>query len=258
MKTRLSEKNPFGLNAKGYLWERFANSAPSDQHLDYGAHDGKLLQLLADTGMVRQAVGVDLNSVVVERSAPALPANVKLFAVKKNVVLPFPDGHFHSVSMVGVLEHIHDQGHIIEELKRVTRPGGEILFAVPGKHVFSFLDMGNWKFVFPKAHRWFYTLTHSEADYVARYTANKDGLIGDIEAEKSWHQHFSHAELAALLGRHGLAVVDRDGFGLFNRVLMNLRFFLPGSLKKLIDPLVRLDARWFDSAEIWVVVRKLT
>lgn len=256
MKTRLSDKNPFGLNAKGYLWERFARQSPSELHLDYGAHDGKMLQLLADTGMVRQAVGVDLNSVVVERAAPTLPPNVKLFAVKKNVLLPFPDGHFHSVSMVGVLEHIHDQNHIIAELKRVTRPGGEILFAVPGKHLFSFLDMGNWKFVFPRAHRWFYRLAHSEAEYVSRYTANKDGLIGDIEAEKAWHQHFSYDELGELLQRHGLSVIDHDGFGYFNRVLMNLRFFMPGGLKRLIDPLVRLDAKWFESTEIWVVVRK--
>jgi SAM-dependent methyltransferase len=256
MKTQLSEKNPFGLNAKGYLWERFARNSPSPLHLDYGAHDGRMIQLLVESGMVDEAVGVDLNSAVVERAAPYLPSNVKLFAVNKNVVLPFSDGSFHSVSMVGVLEHIYNQGHIIEELKRVTRPGGEILFAVPGKHIFSFLDMGNWKFVFPKAHRWFYMLTHAEAEYVSRYTANKDGLIGDIEAEKSWHQHFSHAELKDLLEKHNLEVIDRDGFGLFNRVLMNFRFFLPAKLRPLIELLVRLDAKWFDSAEIWVVVRK--
>jgi hypothetical protein len=51
-------------------------------------------------------------------------------------------------------------------------------------------------------------------------------------------------------------VIDRDGFGLFNRVLMNFRFFLPAKLRPLIELLVRLDAKWFDSAEIWVVVRK--
>jgi SAM-dependent methyltransferase len=256
MKTRLSANNPFGLNAKGYLWERFARQTPSQLHLDYGAHDGRMLHLLADTGMVKEAVGVDLNSVVVERAAPTLPSNVRLFAVKKNVVLPFPDGHFDSVSIVGVIEHIHDQAHIINELKRVTRPGGEILVAAPGKHLFSFLDMGNWKFVFPKAHKWFYTLTHSEQAYVARYTANKDGMIGDIEAEKSWHQHFSYDELGKLLEKQGLAVIDADGFGFFHRVLMNLRFFLPGFLKKLLDPLIQLDARLFESTEIWVVVRK--
>jgi SAM-dependent methyltransferase len=256
MKTRISKNNPFGFNAKGYLWERFSEFGPSKMHLDYGAHDGKMLQLLAHAGMIQQAVGVDLNSAVVERAANTLPANVKLFSVRKNAKLPFDDAHFYSVSMVGVLEHIYDQDHIIEELKRVTRPGGEILFAVPGKHLFSFLDMGNWKFVFPRVHRWFYILTHTDYEYVARYTANKDGMVGDIEVEKSWHQHFSQNELAALLQTHGLSVVDQDGFGFFNRLLINLRFFLPVGLKRLIDPLIRLDSQWFESSEIWVVVRK--
>jgi SAM-dependent methyltransferase len=256
MKTHLSDGNPFGYGPKGYLWERFAKRSPSPLHLDYGAHDGRLIKLLYEAGMIVEAVGVDLNSQVVQRASPNLPPKVKLFTVKKNDLLPFPDGYFSSVSMVGVLEHIYNQAHIIEELKRVTRPGGEIFFAVPGKHFFSFLDMGNWKFQFPKIHKWFYTLTHSEDEYVSRYTANKDGLIGDIESEKSWHQHFSLKELSELLANHGLDVVDSDGFGYFNRVLINLRFFMPAKLKKIIDPLVNWDARLFESAEIWIVVRK--
>ncbi len=256
MRTKLSEDNPFGLNAKGYLWERFANRGISERHLDYGAHDGKMIRVLAETGMVTEAIGVDLNSAIVEMAAPTLPENVKLFAVSKNPILPFDDGYFSSVSMVGVLEHIYDQSHIIRELRRVTKPGGEMLFAVPGKHLFSFLDMGNWKFVFPRAHRWFYTLSNTDEDYCSRYTANKDGLIGDIESEKSWHQHFSYSELVKLFSRHGLVVVDQDGFGFFNRILMNLRFFLPNAFAGVIDMLVRMDSRWFSSAEIWVVVRK--
>jgi SAM-dependent methyltransferase len=256
MKTKLSKNNPFGLNAKGYLWERFVKFGPSDIHLDYGAHDGNMLRILFESGMVFQGVGVDLNSKVVERAAPKLPSSIHLFAVKKNAKLPFPDSHFNSVSMVGVLEHIFNQDHIIKELSRVTRPGGEILFAVPGKHLFSFLDMGNWKFVFPKLHRWFYLQTHTNDDYLARYSVNEDGLIGDIEVEKSWHQHFSYKELVILLQRHGLQVVDQDGFGYFNRVLMNLRYFLPVVLKKIIDPLVQLDSKCFESTEIWVVAIK--
>ena len=256
MKTQLSSNNPFGMNAKGYLWERLSKRNPSALHLDYGAHDGRMLHLMAETGVIQQGIGVDLNSAVVERSADKLHENVKLFAISKNPTLPFPDGHFESTSIVGVLEHIHNQTHIINELVRVTKPGGEILVAVPGKHLFSFLDMGNWKFTFPRAHKWFYTLSHTQAEYLLRYAANKDGLIGDIEAEKSWHEHFSYEELGALLERHGLKVVDSDGFGFFNRVLMNLRFFVPGMLKRLLDPLIKMDAKAFSATEIWVVAKK--
>jgi SAM-dependent methyltransferase len=256
MKTELRKENPFGLNAKGFLWEYFARHGASPLHLDYGAHDGAMLNTLVDTGMVVKGVGVDLNSAAVERGRATLSPGVELFTVKKNDRLPFAEGFFYSVSMVGVLEHIYNQSHIINELKRVTRPGGDILFAVPGRHFFSFLDMGNWKFVFPRAHRFFYSIWKSDAAYISRYSANKDGLIGDIEVEKRWHQHFSGDELAGLLAEHGLFEVERDGYGFFNRILVNIRFFLPGRLKRALDPLIVLDAKIFQSSEIWILVRK--
>ena len=256
MKTAISKKNPFGLNAKGFLWEYLARHGASPLHLDYGAHDGAMLNALVDSGMVVKGVGVDLNSAAVERGRARLVSNVELFTVKKNGRLPFADGFFHSVSMVGVLEHIYDQSHIIRELNRVTRPGGDILFAVPGRHLFSFLDMGNWKFAFPRAHRFFYRMWKSDEAYISRYSANKDGLIGDIEVEKAWHQHFSGDELAEMLAEHGLVEIHRDGYGFFNRILMNLRFFLPQGLKRTLDPLIEIDAKVFQSAEIWVLVRK--
>jgi SAM-dependent methyltransferase len=256
MKTKISDGNPLGVNAKGYLWEYFAKNGPSPLHLDYGAHDGHMLAALAKSKLIDHGIGVDLNSTVVEKSQGLLPPNVTLTTITKNPRLPFDEGHFDSVSIVGVLEHIAEQDHIIDELKRVTKPGGVILFAVPGKHLFSFLDMGNWKFVFPRAHKFFYCLTHSEDQYNARYTANKDGLIGDIEAEKSWHEHFSRAQLASLLEKHGLKVKETDGFGYFSRVLKNLRFFMPGATKKILDPLIAWDARTFASTEIWTIVVK--
>jgi SAM-dependent methyltransferase len=256
MKTAISKNNPFGLNAKGFLWEYFARHGASPLHLDYGAHDGAMLNALVESGMVVNGVGVDLNSSAVEKGRARLVSSVELFKVNKNDKLPFADGFFHSVSMIGVLEHIYDQSHIIKELKRVTRPGGDILFAVPGQHLFSFLDMGNWKFLFPRVHRLFYRIWKSDEAYISRYSANKDGLIGDIEVEKSWHQHFSGNELAGLLAEHGLVEIDRDGYGFFNRILENMRFFLPRGLKRALDPLIEMDAKLFHSAEIWVLVRK--
>lgn len=256
MKTKLSEGNPFGLDAKGYLWEMFAERGASECHLDYGSHDGDMLVKLATGGLVKNAVGLDLNSAVVARSVGRMPSNVSLLAIKKNAPLPFPDGWFTSVSMIGVLEHIHDQGRIIRELRRVTRSGGDILFAVPGRHFFSFLDMGNWKFVFPKLHRWFYLLTHSESEYTSRFSANIDGLIGDVEVEKGWHEHFSRDQLKDLLESHGLEVVDVDGAGFFYRIFANIKYFLPSKAGFIINPLLQLDARLFSSGEIWILARK--
>ena len=256
MKSRLNKGNPFGFDAKGYLWERLAESGAADYHLDYGAHDGDMLRKLFLTGKIKAAVGLDLNSAVVARSSGTMPPCVQLLAIKKNAPLPFPDGAFSSVSMIGVLEHIADQDRIICELSRVTKSGGELLFAVPGRHLFSFLDMGNWKFVFPKLHRSFFLLRHTEQEYADRFLANADGLVGDVESEKRWHQHFSIRELCDLLSKHGLEVVQSDGAGFFYRIFSIFKFFLPSGWKFIADPLLRIDAQFFSSAEIWVLVRR--
>jgi SAM-dependent methyltransferase len=256
MRTPLSAENPFGLDAKGHLWEVLKRLGASERHLDFGAHDGQMLRRLAQTNAIGSGVGLDANSKVVARAKPSLPSNVDLQLIKKGAPLPFPDHHFTSSSIVGVLEHIHDQSRILNELHRVTAEGGIFMIAVPGSHLFSFLDMGNWKFVFPRLHRLFYSRTFGRDAYVARYTANADGLIGDIEAEKAWHEHFSKPKLCSLLDAHGFDVLEVDGFGFFNRFLMNARYFLPGGTKKLLDPVITLDKKLFSSAEIWAIARK--
>jgi SAM-dependent methyltransferase len=256
MKATVSAGNPFGLDPRGHFWEVLKRIGGSDRHLDFGAHDGRMLLQFAQTQAITNGVGVDANSKVVARAQPALPSNVELRLIKKGAPLPFPDRCFTSSSIVGVLEHIHDQSRILNELNRVTAEGGLFMIAVPGSHLFSFLDMGNWKFVFPRLHKVFYTLVFGRSAYVARYAENADGLIGDIEAEKSWHEHFSKPKLCALLEAHGFDVLEVDGYGFFNRILINARYFLPGVTKKLMDPLITLDKKLFSSAEIWAIARK--
>lgn len=256
MKTSISNQNPFSMNAKGYLWEYLSRSGGVGNHLDYGAHDADMISKFKNTGVIKRGVGVDLNSTVVAQVQGSLPDGISLLAIKKNPQLPFESDHFDSTSIVGVLEHILDQDHILQELKRVTKVGGTILVAVPGQNIFSFLDMGNWKFVFPRLHRFFYTLSHSEDAYIARYTANKDGLIGDIEAEKAWHEHFTKPQLEAKLRANGLEIVETDGAGFFFRIFVNMGFFLPERLRNVVMPLINVDAKFFSSAEIWTLARK--
>ncbi len=257
MKTALQPNNPFGHHPKGFLWEILrVNRGGRSSHLDYGTHDGSMLKLLSDTAVIGEAIGLDLNADVVARNASRMPANVHLRAVEKNPVIDLPAGSLDSISIIGVLEHIYDQKHVLGQLHRLLKPDGILIAAVPGRHFFSFLDMGNFKFVFPRLHRFYYERWHSREGYRQRYIDCRNGLIGDIEKEKAWHQHFSHAELAQLLSEAGFDVIDRDGFGFFNRPLVNLAYFMPGPLKRLTDRMVRWDARVFSQAEIFVAARK--
>ena len=256
MKIKLSPSNPFPINAKAHFWEILNDNGKSELHLDFGAHDGKVITDLVRTGVVKKAIGLDANTEVVKKSQDLLPENVELITIIVGEKIPFPDETFTSVSLFGVLEHVHDQDKLLKELYRVTKKGGLFVVAVPGKHFFSFMDMGNWKFVFPGVHKFFVTTWKGEEYYKNRYAANKDGLIGDIEAEKAWHQHFAKQELQKLLNQYSFETVAVDGFGFFWRVLRNIRYFSPGFIKKIIDKLVLADQKLFSSAEIWVITRK--
>jgi SAM-dependent methyltransferase len=256
MKRNLSPSNPFPINAKAHFWEVLHEGGTSDLHLDFGSHDGKAIAELVKSGVVKKAIGLDANSEVVKNSQASLPTNVELVTITVGEKIPFPNETFTSVSLFGVLEHIHDQDKLLKELIRVTKKGGLFVVAVPGKHFFSFMDMGNWKFVFPQTHKFFVTTWKGKEYYQGRYAANKDGLIGDIEAEKAWHQHFSKKELANLLSKYSFEIVAIDGFGFFFRILRNIRFFSPQFIKKFIDRLVLADQKMFSSAEIWVIARK--
>jgi len=254
MRTVLSRDNPLGHTRAGYAWEMVPPGG--EAHLDYGCHDGVFLERLAAKGP-RRLVGVDLCREAIEAGRARRP-NLELIHLDRTSGLPFADASFGSISLLDVIEHIADQKAVLDELYRVLEPNGILIVTVPGLYCFSFMDVGNLKFRFPRLHRWAYCLRHSRAAYEARYAANADGLIGDVEAAKGWHEHFGRAQLAALLGGSGFAVVDFDGSGFLRRPIgllaLPLARFKP--VNRLLESVYKLDARCFASMNLFCVARK--
>ncbi len=256
MKQRLSKSNPFGPTIKGIVWE-YLKPLGSRNHLDYGTADGSFLVDYYQTGIIQKGVGLDVNREVISEAQAKLPPAITLKAIQKNTRLDFDDQTFESISIIGVIEHIYDKHFILRELHRLLKKDGCLLVLVPGKHVFSFLDTGNFKFVFPRLHRWVYIRMNSKEQYQKRFVECSDGLFGDIDTQKKWHQHFSFEELKQLLSECGFTVTQEDGLGLFRRVILNIELLLPGRLKKLTLRLKRMDAGFFHQSEILVVAQKI-
>jgi SAM-dependent methyltransferase len=257
MRTKLTPQNPFGPNRYGYLYEVLtALPRPSDCHLDYGSFDASVPRELLATGAVRSAVATDVVDIYQNfstRFGPA-PEGLELLQIEMNDASDaLPPARFTTASILDALEHIHDQDAVLRSIHRALRPEGLLVVTVPKRHVFSFLDMGNWKFKFPTLHRWFITLKHSEQHYVDRYRDPASGLVGDIEICKSWHEHFSVTSLTGLLQRNGFTVREVDGAGLFARPLGIVRYLLPFGLSRLLDGATVFDARTFSSTHLFVV-----
>jgi SAM-dependent methyltransferase len=216
MKTRMSVENPFKDNPTlGYAFEAVRDG---DVILDYGCFEGEFIDRVTE---FRRATcfGVDKNGQAV---ASYKGPNRVLVMTRE---IPFPAASFDLVTLLNVLEHVHDQVFLLAEIRRVLRPNGRLVITVPRRNIFSFFDLGNFKYRFPALHRAFYTHRHSARKYHFRYVDNPYGLIGDVEKEKRWHQHFREAELARLLTQAGFKVVDADGIGWFGDLINFLGLF---------------------------------
>ncbi|MCI5158588.1 MAG: SAM-dependent methyltransferase [Candidatus Electrothrix sp. AUS1_2] len=257
MKTVINDKNPFGYNRYGFLWEKLYERPAKGNHLDYGAYDGNVLKEMSGSEVIEKGIGVDLNSEIVEKSLDSCPENIQLECIESNCKIPYGDNYFDTVSILDVIEHVYEQQSVIEELHRVLKPNGLMVITVPKKHIFSFLDLGNWKFIFPKLHKIVYSLSHSSEEYEYRYVTCPNGLIGDIDIRKRWHQHFNEKELSSLLEKSGFHVIEFDGAGFFCRILHAVSLPLPDKIKKKFDRLMAADMRIFSSCHLFAVAKKI-
>ena len=97
----------------------------SAELLDAGCGAGTTLDDLARFGSVH---GVELNPLGVKAARERGHADVREARVEE---LPYDDDYFDVVTCLDVIEHTPDDVRSLEELLRVTRPGGAAIVTVP-------------------------------------------------------------------------------------------------------------------------------
>lgn len=251
--------NPFKYSPKGLAYEyvkEFSKSNSNLMYLDFGCRNGDLLFELQHSGIIQTGVGVDLDGHAIS-VAKSRNINIDFRLIEKNHTFKEPDNTFDVITIIGVVEHVFDQISLLKELKRILKPGGILVVAVPGHHLFSFLDMGNFKFSFPKLHKFFVRNKYTEEEYNARYVKNEFGCIGDIEVEKAWHEHFSRLSMQQLINNvEQLEILDIDGLGFYHRILNNIKYFLPNKIKPVMEGLINWDLKKYDKCELIFLLRK--
>ena len=253
MRTNIGPCNPHGYNRYAFAWENVPGR--SEAHLDFGCHEGEFLDSLRAKGS-RRLVGIDASAEAIDTGRRRFP-DFELVHHRRGPA-PFADGAFSSITVLDVVEHVSDPIALMKDLHRLLRDDGPLIVTIPRQHIFSFLDMGNFKFMFPRLHRWWYCQTHSEQEYQGRYVSNPDGLVGDISAQKRWHEHFSDTKLGAMLGKCGFDVSRFDGSGLLARpiALVNHVLKKSGLFQPAVRRLRRWDARHFESTNLFCLARK--
>jgi len=93
--------------------------------------------------------------------------------------LPFPNEFFDVVTITDAFEHVENEKKTISEIYRVLKPNGAMIFSVPYKGLFRFIDSFNMKFYFPKTYKWW-----KGKDYDTK-----------IYKVAPWHRHYSVKDL---------------------------------------------------------------
>ncbi len=99
-------------------------AAPAPRVLDYGAGEGKYLQLVRNIKPAANLVGVDV------RPPHAVP-DFEFHTVAPGADLPFGANSFDLVVSCDVLEHVENLDHSLQEIHRVLRAGGSFIGFVP-------------------------------------------------------------------------------------------------------------------------------
>ncbi len=117
-----------------------------DRLLDVGCGDGAFTMILAEK--FREVYGIDVQEVYLERFKEVV-RDISKFSVSNMSAsaMSFPDDYFDTIVTIETLEHVEKLEEAAREIRRVLKPGGELLITVPNRW-FPFenhgMRIGNW------------------------------------------------------------------------------------------------------------------
>jgi ubiquinone/menaquinone biosynthesis C-methylase UbiE len=109
------------------IWKAVQACAPklSGHLLDVGCGRKPYRQFLLDNKYITQYTGLDIETAIVYDDS------VKPDYTWDGHNMPFDDNSFNTLMATEVLEHCPDPKQVINEMKRVLKPGGLLFFTVP-------------------------------------------------------------------------------------------------------------------------------
>jgi ubiquinone/menaquinone biosynthesis C-methylase UbiE len=102
--------------------------------LDIGCADGMFTKIILDKSKAEKIVGIDVLDASVKWAQRHWRKEKKMeFMVADAHKLPFKSRSFDAVFALEVLEHVFEPVRVLQEIKRVLKPKGYVIFLVPAE-----------------------------------------------------------------------------------------------------------------------------
>ena len=132
--------HPKHLIFKKYPPEFLKYLKPNDLVLDVGCGNGQNSLLAA--GKAKQVIGFDIDKAQLKIAGVDAVRrglkNVRFDQVSAEDKFPYQSNSFDKIIFLGVLEHLSKRENILQEIKRIMKPGGKLLLGIPN-------EMTGWK-----------------------------------------------------------------------------------------------------------------
>jgi len=178
---------------------------PPGRLLDVGCGKGDLMNAARASGRCSTAVGVDIAESAVE-IARGRGFDARVHDLNDSP-LPFEDASFDCVTFMAVLEHVFDPHFAVSEVRRVLKPRGCLILAVPnaasfsnrarllvGRGLVTSLDPG-----WDGGHLHYFTM-HSLTGLIREYDFSVERITGS-GGGRSWREWWPSLLLGELLLR---------------------------------------------------------
>ena len=139
--TTIAEQDVWLLTDRIKLYYLFEFISPGMKALEIGCGSAKLSGFLAEQGIYIFGLDQAPWALRVARQNFSYLNVEGSFMIGDAFRIPLPDDHFDLVFSTGLLEHFHDPIPLINEMKRVLRPGG-VFFSDVAPLKFSLLRTG--------------------------------------------------------------------------------------------------------------------
>jgi ubiquinone/menaquinone biosynthesis C-methylase UbiE len=203
---------------------------PGATALDIGCGTGILAPFFVAKGCAYH--GSDIAEQMIQQARERVPSDRATFSVGDvEGGLAFPDGRFDIVTGLGLLEYLDDLDAALDEIVRVTRPGGSIVVSVPQSRC----------------------LNHIATTLLSPIVTNVWAAVKRLRGMKSkrhdiYHRRFTPAELDRMFAERGCAKTGQAFYNLevlfypFQRLMPRLSYGVKSRVERYQDTWMRIFA----------------